>query len=62
MTFYQKFKKGTIPPPPIEIEGFHRLGIYMIISIVDEDEKYETYLLQIKGKTYLLVKEREHRD
>lgn len=38
------------------------LILYMIISIVDEDEKYETYLLQIKGKTYLLVKEREHRD
>lgn len=38
------------------------LILYMIISTVDEDEKYETYLLQIKGKTYLLVKEREHRD
>lgn len=38
------------------------LILYMIISIVDEDEKYETYLLQIKGKTYLLVKEREHVD
>lgn len=38
------------------------LILYVIISIVDEDEKYETYLLQIKGKTYLLVKEREHRD
>lgn len=38
------------------------LTLYMIISIVDEDEKYEIYLLQIKGKTYLLVKEREHTD
>ena len=36
--------------------------IYMIISIVDEDENYETYLLQINGKNYLLVKEREHHD
>ena len=36
--------------------------IYMIISIVDEDENYETYLLQINGKNYLLVKEKEHHD
>lgn len=36
--------------------------IYMIISNVDEDENYETYLLQINGKNYLLVKEREHHD
>ena len=38
------------------------LILYMIISIVDEDEKYETYLLQIKDKTYLLVKEKGHTD
>lgn len=36
--------------------------IYMTISIVDEDENYETYLLQINGKNHLLVKEREHHD
>jgi len=36
--------------------------IYMIIYIVDEDENYKTYLLQINGKNYLLVKEREHHD
>lgn len=36
--------------------------LYMIITIVDEDENYETYLLQINGKNYLLVKEREHHD
>lgn len=36
--------------------------LYMIITIVDEDENYETYLLQINVKNYLLVKEREHHD
>lgn len=36
--------------------------LYMIITIVDEDENYETYLLQINGKNHLLVKEREHHD
>lgn len=34
------------------------LFLYMIITIVDEDENYETYLLQINEKNYLLVKER----
>ena len=38
------------------------LFLYMIITIVDEDENYETYLLQINEKNYILVKEREHHD
>lgn len=32
--------------------------LYIIVAIVDEDEKYETYLLYDGNETYLLVKER----
>ena len=32
--------------------------LYLIVAIVDEDEKYETYLLYDGNRTYLLVKER----
>ena len=32
--------------------------LYLIVAIVDEDEKYETYLLYDGNETYLLVKER----
>lgn len=33
--------------------------IYMIITIVDEDESYDTYLLRTNGKSYLVVKEKK---
>ena len=32
--------------------------IYMIITIIDEDENYDTYLLRTNGKSYLVVKEK----
>lgn len=33
--------------------------IYMIITIVDEDENYDTYLLRVNNKSYLVVKEKQ---
>ena len=33
--------------------------VYMVVSIVDEDENYETYLLQVDEKSYLVVKEKQ---
>lgn len=33
--------------------------IYMVITIVDEDENYDTYLLRINNKSYLVVKEKQ---
>lgn len=33
--------------------------VYMVVSIVDEDENYETYVAQIDGESYLLVKEKQ---
>lgn len=32
--------------------------IYLFVMIVDEDEKYKTYLVYDGNKTYLLIKER----
>ena len=32
--------------------------IYMIITIIDEDENYDTYLLRVNNKSYLVVKEK----
>ena len=37
------------------------LFVYMIMTIVDEDENYETYLLQVDGEPYLVVKKSTHR-
>lgn len=34
------------------------LFVYMIMTIVDEDENYETYLLQVDGEPYLVVKKK----
>lgn len=31
---------------------------YLFVMIVDEDEKYKTYLVYDGNKTYLLIKER----
>lgn len=33
--------------------------IYMIITIIDEDENYDTYLLRVNNKSYLVVKEKK---
>lgn len=32
--------------------------LYLFVMIVDEDEKYKTYLVYDGNKTYLLIKER----
>ena len=32
--------------------------LYLFVMIVDEDEKYKTYLVYDENKTYLLIKER----
>lgn len=32
--------------------------LYLFVAIVDEDEKYKTYLIYDGNKTYLLIKER----
>ena len=32
--------------------------LYLFVVIVDEDEKYKTYLVYDGNKTYLLIKER----
>lgn len=32
--------------------------LYLFAAIVDEDEKYKTYLVYDGNKTYLLIKER----
>lgn len=38
---------------------FLSIFVYMAVSIIDEDEKYETYLLQVDGESYLVVKEKQ---
>lgn len=39
---------------------FASLFVYMILSIVDEDENYEIDLLQVDGESYLVVKEKQN--
>ncbi len=42
--------------------GLLSLVVYAILTDIDERENYETYLVQINGKTYLAVKERQNEE
>lgn len=63
MTFYQKFKKETIPP--IEIEGFYRLGIFVmideLIAVVNVNEPVEITPVQVPAEP-TKVESQAHKD